>query len=179
MLYSSCLQDLYFIDNSHHRSALRMRQVNIMPRRSWTIRKAIASDGKALTECMHAAYMIYSERLSGETLPPLTVDYEDEIYAYPVWVAISEETVAGGLILMPADDYMKVANVAVHPHFQGHGLGRGLMELAEAEANRWCYSELRLTTHPLLTENLSLYSHLGWSVTGRDQDRVYLKKNIM
>jgi GNAT superfamily N-acetyltransferase len=150
-----------------------------MPKRSWTIRKAIASDGKALAECMHAAYTIYRERLSGKTLPPLTVDYEEEICSYPVWVAISDGTVVGGLILMPVDDHMKVANVAVHPHFQGHGLGRGLMELAEAEAKRRGYSELRLATHLLLTENLSLYTHLGWSETGRDKDRVHMKKNII
>ena len=179
MLVYSCLIDPYLFDNSQHHSALRIRPVTIMPKRSWTIRKAIGSDGKALTECMHAAYMIYSERLSVRTLPPLTVDYEWEICSNPVWVAISDGTVVGGLILMPEDDFMKVANIAVHPHFQGHGLGRGLMELAEAEAERRGYSELRLATHLLLTENLSPYSHLGWSETGRDTERAYFKKNIM
>ena len=70
---------------------------------------------------------------------------------------------------MPEDDCMTIANVAVHPEFQGQGLGRGLLELGEAEAKRLGYSELCLATHLLLAENLSLYTHLGWSETGRDQ----------
>jgi len=41
-----------------------------MPKRSWTIRKAMVSDAEALAECMHAAYMIYTSRLDGKTLPP-------------------------------------------------------------------------------------------------------------
>ncbi len=79
---------------------------------------------------------------------------------------------------MPEDEYMMIANVAVHPQFRGNGLGRGLMEFAEAEAKRKGYSELRLATHLLLTENLSLYSHLGWSETGRDESRIYMTKVI-
>ena len=73
---------------------------------------------------------------------------------------------------------MAVANVAVHPKFQGNGLGRALMVFGANEAQRQGYSELRLATHVLLTENISLYSHLGWSEIGRDEDRVYLKKEL-
>ena len=149
-----------------------------MTKKRWTIRKATISDAEALAECMQVAYMIYTSRLGGKTLPPMTVDYEEEIRSYPVWVAESDGTLAGGLILMPEDDYITIANVAVHPQFQGNGLGRGLMEFGEAEAKRKGYSELRLATHPLLTENLSLYSHLGWFETGRDESRVYMRKNI-
>lgn len=149
-----------------------------MTKKRWTIRKAVISDAEALAECMHVAYMIYTSRLGGKTLPPMTVDYEEEIRSYPVWVAESDGTLVGGLILMPEDDYITIANVAVHPQFQGNGLGRGLMEFGEAEAKRKGYSELRLATHPLLTENLSLYSHLGWFETGRDESRVYMRKNI-
>ena len=149
-----------------------------MPKKSWTIRKAGVSDGNALAECMHAAYVIYTKRVGGTTLPPLTVDYKEEIDSFPVWVAISDGAVVGGLILMPEEDHMTVANVAVHPHFQGHGLGRGFMELAEKEAQALGYSELRLATHVVLTENLSLYTHLGWSESGRDKDRVHMKKHL-
>lgn len=149
-----------------------------MPKRSWTIRKAFISDAGALSECMHAAYMIYTSRMGGKTLPPLTIDYKEEIRSYPVWVAESDGIFVGGLILMPEDGYMTIANVAVHPQFQGNGLGRGLMSLGEAEAKRQGYSEVRLATHNLLTENVSLYSHLGWSEIGRDEYRVYMRKKI-
>lgn len=147
-------------------------------KKSWTIREAAVSDAEALAECMHAAYMGYTSRFGGKTLPPMTVDYEKEVRSYPVWVAESGGTLVGGLILIPGDDYMTIANVAVHPKFQGHGLGRGLMELGEAEAKRQGCSELRLATHVLLAENISLYSHLGWTETGRDECRVFMRKNI-
>lgn len=149
-----------------------------MSKKNWTIRKAEISDAKALTDCMQAAYTIYLSRLHGKPLPPMMVDYEEEIRSYPVWIAESDDKLVGGLILMPENDYMTIANVAVHPKFQGNGLGRGLMEFAEAEAKRKGYTKLHLATHILLTENLSLYSHLGWSEAGRDESRVYMKKVI-
>ena len=149
-----------------------------MTRRAWTLRKANISDAKALSECMQAAYAIYSSRLTGEALPPMTADYSEEIRDYPVWIAESDGTLVGGLILMPEESYLTIANVAVHPQFQGNGLGRGLLTVAEDEAQKLGYSELRLATHVLLTENISLYSHLGWSEIDRDESRIYMKKMI-
>jgi len=149
-----------------------------MPKTNWTIRKAEDSDAQALDDCMHAAYQTYASRLNGKTLPPMHVDYIEEIRSYPVWVAESNGTVAGGLILMPEDNYMTIANIGVNPDYQGKGLGRGLMEYAEGEALKQGYSELRLATHIALIENLSLYTHLGWSEIDRDESRVYMRKVI-
>jgi len=150
-----------------------------MSRKRCIIRKAVMSDAAPLNECMQAAYKIYTSRLGGKALPPMAVDYREEIRFFPVWVAESDGFVVGGLILMPEDEHMTIANIAVHPKFQGNGLGRDLMELGETQAKQKGYSELRLATHILLTENLSLYSHLGWSETDRDETRVYMKKNIV
>ena len=154
------------------------RKVNIMQEKNWTLRKADASDAEALTECMYAAYRTYSSRLEGKTLPPMTVDYAKEISTYLVWVAESDQRLVGGLILMPEKSHMNLANIAVHPKFQGNGLGRDLMAFAESEAKRQGYSELRLATHVMLTENISLYEHLGWSVIDRDEKRVYMRKEL-
>jgi N-acetylglutamate synthase-like GNAT family acetyltransferase len=149
-----------------------------MSKENWTIRKAVNSDAEALTECMHEAYKIYLSRLGGKNLPPMEVDYEEEIRSYPIWIAESNETLVGGLILMPEDEYMTIANIAVHPKFQGNGLGRSLLDFGEARAKRIGYSEMRLATHILLAENLSLYRHLGWLETGRDESRVFMNKKI-
>jgi N-acetylglutamate synthase-like GNAT family acetyltransferase len=150
----------------------------MMSKKSWTIRKAVMSDAEPLNECMQAAYKIYTSRLGGKTLPPMMVDYEEEIRSFPVWVAESDGSLVGGLILMPEAEHMTIANIAVHPQFQGNGLGRGLMKFGETKAKQKGYSELCLATHTLLTENLSLYFYLGWSETGRDESRVYMEKNI-
>lgn len=149
-----------------------------MDKKHWTLREARISDAKALSDCMQAAYGIYGSRLSGKTLPPMTVNYEDEIRTYPVWVAESDGIIVGGLILMPEASYMTLANVAVHPQFQGYGLGRGLMALADFEAKQQGYSELRLATHISLTETISLYAHLGWLEISRDDYRVTMQKRL-
>ena len=74
--------------------------------------------------------------------------------------------------------YAVVANIAVRPEFQGRGLASELMRFAEATARERGFSELRLTTHVFLTENVSLYLHLGWTETDRDYDRVHMKKRL-
>ncbi|NPE28588.1 GNAT family N-acetyltransferase [Methanococcoides sp. SA1] len=149
-----------------------------MNQKSWKIRKAIVDDAKDLKSCMVLAYTKYLDRLKGDRLPPMDVDYEEEISYYPVWVAESNNKIVGGLILIFEDDYTTIANVAVHPDLQGTGLGRELMEFAESEAKRRGYLEVRLATHVLLTENVSFYHHLGWSEISRDDTRVYMRKNI-
>ncbi|WP_160647016.1 GNAT family N-acetyltransferase [Chengkuizengella marina] len=150
-----------------------------MNRKKWIIRKAIVDDAKDLKDCMDAAYSKYLSRLKGKQLPPMNIDYEEEISSFPVWVVDSEKEIVGGLILMFENDYTKVANVAVHPDFQGNGLGRNLMDFAEAEAKKRGYFELRLATHILLTENISFYLNLGWEEIDRDDTRVYMRKNIL
>ncbi len=149
-----------------------------MPKKKWTIRKAVNSDAPALTACMQAAYAIYTPRLGNKNLPPLVVNYTDEIRDYPVYVAESDGVLVGGLILMPEEKYMTIANVAVHPNYHGKGFGRSLMKFGEKEALRWGYSQLRLATHVLLTENIALYSYLGWAQTGRDEERIYMSKTL-
>ncbi|MFS1518723.1 GNAT family N-acetyltransferase [Bacillus sp. SCS-151] len=148
-----------------------------MNRSKWIVRKAKAVDAKGLKSCMDAAYSVYLNRFT-EKLPPMVVDYEEEIAAYPVWVAESNNEVIGGLVLMFEDEYATIANVAVHPNFQGKGLGRSLLEFAESEAKSRGYMEIRLATHVLLTENVSYYLYLGWAEYNRDDNRVYMKKYI-
>ena len=127
---------------------------------------------------MNRAYSKYVNRLNGKRLPPMEVDYEEEIVSFPVWVAESGKEIVGGLILMFEEDYTTIANLAVRPDFQGKGLGRELIDFAESEAKLRGYVEIHLATHVLLTENISFYLNLGWTEIGRDQTRVYMKKNI-
>ena len=65
---------------------------------------------------------------------------------------------------------------------QGHGVGRRLIEFAESEARRLGHTELRLYTHVTMTENIALYSRLGFVETGRGReagyDRVFMTKRL-
>ena len=145
---------------------------------SWRIREATSDDAAGLTECMKLAYASYQDRMGGERLPPMDVDYTREICDNPTWVAACDDKIVGGLVMTFEDHCASIANVAVHPGHQGQGLGGELLRYAEKTATERGYSMLRLATHVLLTENVSLYQHLGWSEIGRDDTRVFMSKEI-
>ena len=147
-------------------------------REEWKIREATIGDSVGLQRCMVSAYACYQARLGNVLLPPLDVDYSAEIKNSPTWVAESGVDIAGGLIMSFEQDHAVVSNIAVHPEFQGRGLGGEFMRLAEATARERHFSELRLSTHVLLTENTSLYTYLGWTEIDRDDVRVYMRKRI-
>ena len=127
---------------------------------------------------MESAYASYQERMDGERLPPMDVDYSSEIKNYPTWVVESGKSILGGLIMMFEDDHASIANIAVDPRLQGKGIGGGLMKFAEKKAKENNCSEMYLATHVLLNENISLYQYLGWEETGRDESRVFMKKEL-
>jgi ribosomal protein S18 acetylase RimI-like enzyme len=142
------------------------------------IREATPEDSDSLKKCMESAYSTYQDRMGGVRLPPMDVDYSSEIKNFPTWVVESEGGILGGLIMIFEKDRAAIANIAVNPKFQGQGIGGELMRFAESKARESGFSELRLATHVLLDENISLYRHLGWEETGRDKTRVFMKREI-
>ena len=68
---------------------------------------------------------------------------------------------------MPRDDFLLLDNIAVYPDHYGQGLGGRLLALADGEATRLGYRELRLHAHVTMTENIALYRAKGWVVTGQ------------
>lgn len=125
---------------------------------------------------MDAAYAHYAARIAD--LPPVSADCAGEIAAFQVWVAEVAGDIVGGLVLVPEDDFMLLANVAVHPDQRGMGLGRAFMTLAEAQAVAQAYRELRLTTHVDMPENVRLYEHLGWQQAGRSGNKISMTKAL-
>jgi len=127
---------------------------------------------------MHSAYSIYKERIKGQTLPPLEVNYATEINNFPTWVAESNGKIVGGLIMCFDNARATLSNIAVNSDFQGHGLGRSLLDYAESKAKEHGFKKLHLTTHVLLTENLEIYKHLRWKETNREEPRIFFEKEL-
>ena len=144
----------------------------------WQIRRATAEDAEGIKNCMESAYETYQARMGGVRLPPMDVDYACEINNYPTWVVESQGIILAGLIMILEGEKASIANIAVSPKAQGKGIGGALMRFAESKASVNGFSDIHLATHVLLSENLSLYQHLGWMETGRDETRVFMKKNI-
>lgn len=142
------------------------------------VRKALIADADALQECMMAAYSIYLKTLKVISLPPLEVDYASEISSYPTWLAERDGKILGGLIMTFTESVAVIANIAVHPAAQGGGLGRELLVFAEKQAKEKGLASMRLATHALFTDNVSLYQHLGWVVIERNSVRVTMEKLV-
>ncbi|WP_428488244.1 GNAT family N-acetyltransferase [Rhodopila sp.] len=86
------------------------------------------------------------------------------------------------LVLIPEQDALLLDNVAVAPAAQGLGLGRKMLQFAEQAARDAGYRCIRLYTHQAMTENIALYSRIGYVETHRGEEkglpRVYMTKSL-
>jgi ribosomal protein S18 acetylase RimI-like enzyme len=109
-------------------------------------------------------------------------DYEQLIRDGHVHVIEHDAVVRGVLVLIPQQDAMLLDNVAVSPSAQGLGLGRKLLKFAEAAAVDAGYRSIKLYTNEAMTENVELYTRIGYSETHRAEEkglrRVYMTKPI-
>ena len=143
---------------------------------NWTIRRADVRDADGLSRCFDAAYAQYSERI--DDLPSMSENCAEEIAQYLVWVAEAEGAIVGGLVLVPSDGFLLLANVAVHPDNRGAGLGRRLLTLAETEAVDRGHAEMRLNTHADMPEITRLYERNGWLQVSRQGKTIKMRKNL-
>lgn len=143
---------------------------------NWIIRRAEAEDAAALADCIEAAYAHYASRIAD--LPAVSDGIAAQIRDNLVWVAVREDQIVGGIVLVIRADHGVLANVAVDPDARGAGLGKALMDLVEAEARALGLAQLRLSTHVAMPENVRLYEHLGWRETGRSGNKVMMAKGL-
>lgn len=146
-----------------------------------SIRPAVAADVPAITSVVHDAYVKYVARI-GKPPGPMLDDYAARVAAGQAWVCVEGDAVAGILVLEPEPDHLLLDNIAVAPAWQGKGVGRMLMEFADAEARRAGFAELRLYTHVLMHENIALYARTGWEEYARGEQagfqRVFMRKRV-
>lgn len=145
------------------------------------IRPARAEEAEAIRALVRAAYAMYVPRIGREP-SPMTDDYPAQIAAGIVWVAIDDGEIEGTIVLEDTPHALQVANVAVRPDRQGHGLGRQLLAFAEDEARRRGYDAVILYTNVHMTENVERYPKLGYVEVGRGHehgfDRVFFEKSL-
>ena len=109
-------------------------------------------------------------------------DYAEIIAQHFVWFVKDGLLVVGFVVLMMQEAGMLLDNVAVHPDYQGRGLGKRLFAFAVAEAEaQWCgFFAIMLYTHEKMVENIQRYQKLGYAVIERrierGYNRVYMKK---
>ena len=128
---------------------------------SFSFRSATRADAPKVAALVNAAYGQYVERI-GMLPRPMTDDYTEVIENRRVTVAESEGTIVGVIVLAIDNEGFFVDNVAVDPSRRGEGLGKALLKLAEAEARHAGFDSIHLYTHEKMTENLAIYSRLGY-----------------
>lgn len=144
-------------------------------------RPAQPTDLPAIEAVIAAAYGPYVSRI-GRPPGPLLDDYRVLIDAARVHVIEHDGTVQGLLVLIPQPGALLLDNVAIAPAAQGLGLGRQLLQFAESTARSAGYSAIRLYTNEAMTENIALYTRLGYVETSRITEnglhRVYMEKPL-
>ena len=130
---------------------------------------------------MNAAYAHYIER-NGLVPGPMRQDHAEVIRTCQVTVVEHRGDIVAVLALAVAGEGFLLDNVAVAPAHQGVGLGRYLLERAEAEARRQGFDSIYLYTQEAMTENIALYERIGYIEYARRVEiglhRVYLRKQL-
>jgi ribosomal protein S18 acetylase RimI-like enzyme len=131
------------------------------------LRVATSDEGPRLSLIAQEAYAPYVERLGGLRPAPMDVDYGAAIAESEVWVAEVAGEVAGFLVLVADSDSMLLDGVAVRPSFQGRGVGRALLTLAEERTRAAGHDRISLYTNEVMVENQALYERIGYVETDR------------
>ncbi len=131
-------------------------------------------DLSELEAAFEAAYAPIRAR--GVALPEIAQGLETDLRDHMVWVAEANGDICGGVIAAQSGTVGQVVNVAVDPRFFGRGIGRLLIDMAIDALVAGGATEVRLTTHVEMPENVALYTHLGWRETGRAGLKVHMSK---
>ena len=134
-----------------------------------------------LAEIVSAAYGHYVERI-GYPPRPMTQDYADVLARFPITLAEKGGRVAGLIVHGEDEEGYVVDNVAVDPPFKGSGVGRALLQHAEATARTAGFDSIYLYTHEQMIENVALYTRIGYAEYARRPIRdfhvVFLRKPL-
>ena len=138
-------------------------------------------EADAVHNVVDAAYRHYIARM-GKPPGPMLDDYAARIAGGQTWVVEDAGAIVGILVLEETAEGFLLDNIAVSPEGQGKGFGRALIEFAEDEARRRGFGDIRLYTHEKMTENIALYTRIGFVETHRisekGYDRVYMAKRL-
>jgi GNAT superfamily N-acetyltransferase len=136
------------------------------------VRRARPEEAGAVGALVEAAFARHVAAV-GRRPAPMDDDHAARIAAGEQYVSDAVdgggvEGLASSIVLVDEAGHLVVNNVAVAPGMQGRGLGRALLEFAEAEARRRGRPEVRLHTNAAMADNIVMYPKLGYTQVGRE-----------
>lgn len=128
------------------------------------IRPALAEEAAAIAALIHPAFEQYRGRLQPESgaLSESAGTIAASMASGTILVAFRAERLVGCVSVQRKGDFAYAGRLAVEPLERGSGVGRALMEEAEALARRMGLGRLRVDTRLALTENRSFFRALGF-----------------
>ncbi|KHL01931.1 GNAT family N-acetyltransferase [Sinomonas humi] len=144
-----------------------------------SIRRAVTEDALAMAEIAYEAYAAYLPRLGGQRPAPMDDDYRVLAEAAETWIIESGSGEVCGFLVLDGD---LLKNLAVRPSWQGRGIGRRLLALAEDRVRSSGGHLIRLYTNEAMVENQRLYERAGYVETRRGHEdgfaRVFYEKRL-
>ncbi|MEU8634832.1 GNAT family N-acetyltransferase [Amycolatopsis sp. NPDC048633] len=136
-----------------------------------------------LQRCCWVQEAVLNDTLDIPALHETLEDVRDWTKTWSVWVLRDEHRLVGAVRARLEDDRWELGRLMVAPDLAGRGLGRRLLEHAEAhvpaEARRFA-----LFTGARSTRNITLYQRAGYRLTdapeagGHISGAVYLEKDV-
>ncbi|MDR3080184.1 MAG: GNAT family N-acetyltransferase [Streptomyces sp.] len=143
------------------------------------IRPAFTADVLAVKAVTEAAYRHYIDRI-GVVPQPMEQDHAADVAAGRVFV--TEDPVAGLVVVEACEDHLFLDSIAVHPDAWGRGVGRRLLAFVDTHARALGLPEVRLYTNAMMWENQKIYPRYGYEVVERrvdgPYDRVHYRKRL-
>lgn len=127
------------------------------------IRRAGLVDASAISTLVSEAYSHWVPIL-GRTPIPMLADYNKAIHENQFDLLELNGRLAALIETFLREEDFLIVNVAVHPDFQGIGLGRHLIDHANQMAIASGRSKIRLYTASKMKFNLAFYKRLGYTI---------------
>lgn len=141
-----------------------------------SIRRTRVEDAKDLGIVFESAFADY--RAAGLAIPSVADGLAEDVLERDVWIAERSSELLGGVILSVKETLAHLVLVAVLPSSKGLGVGRTLIDTAIDYAKSQGVTEVRLGTHSKLTDNVSLYQYLGWTIVEESDDKIAMVRHI-
>ncbi len=144
------------------------------------VRSAYTADLPAVVACVDAAYSKWIPVI-GMKPRPMLADYTQLINQEKVFVLEQIGEVIAVIVMWQKDDALYIDNIAVAPGHQRSGIGKQLLDYAEASARAIGVRRLTLCTNQKMVYNQQYYLKSGYRIThteisGDDRHVVWMDK---
>jgi ribosomal protein S18 acetylase RimI-like enzyme len=135
------------------------------------LRRAQLDDLEAVAAVLAAAFASYRPLYTAEGYARTTPSARELALRFgegPVWVAVIGDAIIGTLSAAADGETLHLRSMAVLPGARGEGIGRQMLDEAEAFAHASGLRSITLKTTPFLDRAIALYESYGFRRSGED-----------